>query len=154
MGLLLDGKPKFCGWDCIDKFPKSDKSPRRSQLLLEATGCAGDPLINEGSPSGEIFVGSETPLNRLGTVDDIFGGGITFGKTFGKPPINWELFWLSEKAVVKSAKPSLDLSVCAWPPNAVSKSPNSLTIFGLLLSPALGSKSSFNKLLATNYHSY
>lgn len=153
IGLLLDSKPKLFACGCIDKLPKSDKSPRRSQLLLDATGCetAGtteDALSNELSPSEDKFPDSDIPPNRLGTVDDMFGGGITFGKTVGKPPIIWEFFLVSEKAVVKSANPSFDLSVCGWLPNAVSKSPNSPTFFVSLLSPALGSNSSFNKLLA------
>lgn len=135
----------------MDKFPKSDKSPRRSQLLLDATGCAAGALSNEFSPSEDTFPDSVTPPKRLGTADDIFGGGITFGKTLGKPPINWELFWFSEKAAVKSANSSFDLSVWALLPNAVSKSPNSPTFFTSLLSPALGSKSSFNKLLAVKH---
>lgn len=158
--LLLDGNPKFCGCDCIVKLPKSDKSPKRSELFLEITVCAEGPLIVEVPPIGDRFpgiTGGDTPVSKLGTLDDVFGGGITFGKTLGILPTKlgkaeyWELFWFSEKAAVKSANPSSDFKI--WMgllglPNAVSKSPNSLIFLESLLSPALGSKSSLNKLLA------
>lgn len=153
IGLLLEGNPKLFGCGCIDKFPNSDKSPNRSQLLLDAIDCVaaatatGGVLSNEFALTEDRLPLSEIPPNKLGTVDDIFGGGMTFGKTVGKPLINWELLVVSENAAVKSANPSFNLD-CGWLLKAVSKSPNSLTFFVSLVSPALGSKSSFNKLVA------
>lgn len=91
IGLLLEGNPKLFVCGCTDKFPKSDKSPNRSQLLLDVIGCdaavTAGVLSNEFAPSEDGLPLSEIPPNKLGTVDDIFGGGMTFGKTVGKPPI-------------------------------------------------------------------